>query len=126
MSTKYWCFYCYGLNPQQRGACVHCGQPVEGPPGQSFDDQLVWTLGHPDGDRAMLAAQVLGRRRVGAAVPALQRVVDQNRDPYLAATALRSAITIAGRDELRGWLNEIANCDSFMVRTIAQQALHDG
>jgi uncharacterized Rossmann fold enzyme len=36
---------------------------VEGPPALSFDDQLVWALGHPDGDRAVLAAQTLGAGR---------------------------------------------------------------
>ena len=45
------------VSPRASGPCVRCGRPVEGPPGLSYDDRLVWALGHPDGDRAVLAAQ---------------------------------------------------------------------
>lgn len=121
----YWCFHCYGLNHQPRGACVHCGQPIEGPPGLSYSDQLVWTLGHPDGDRAVLAAKTLGRRHVRAALPALRQAVQDGRDPYLAAAALRSAIEIAGVEELNPWLEELIGSDSFMVSTIARRALSE-
>ena len=119
----HWCHFCYGVNPRPSGPCVRCGQPVEGPPGLCFDDQLVWALGHPDGDRAVLAAQTLGTRRVRSALPALRRVVDEDRDPYLAVAALRSAIAIAGPEALRDWLEQLARRDSFMVREVAHQAL---
>lgn len=119
----HWCHFCYAVNSRAGGPCVRCGQPVAGPPALSFDDRLVWALGHPDGDRAVLAAQTLGARRVYAALPALRRVVDEDRDPYLAVAALRSAIAIAGRDELRDWLEQLTRSQSFMVRDAAQRAL---
>jgi HEAT repeats len=83
----------------------------------------VWALGHPDGDRAVMAAQTLGTRGVQSALPALRRVVEEDRDPYLAVAALRSAIAIAGRDELRGWLEQVAQSESFMLREEAQRSL---
>jgi hypothetical protein len=119
----YWCFSCYTVNPRAQGACVRCGRPVEGPPGLSFEDRLVWALHHPDGDRAVLAAQTLGVRRVRSALPALREVVDEGQDPYVAVAALRSAIAIAGRDELGDWLEQLLDTDSFMVRAVARQAL---
>jgi len=119
----HWCYSCYAVNPHAKGPCVRCGHPVEGPPDQSYDDRLIWALGHPDGDRAVLAAQSLGARRVRSAMPALRRTVDEDRDPYLAVAALRAAIAIAGREELRDWLEQLAGSESFMVREIAQQAL---
>ena len=119
----HWCHNCYAVNPREAGPCIRCGQPVEAPAGQSFDDQLVWALGHPDGDRAVLAAQTLGMRGVHSALQALRSVVDEHRDPYLAVAALRSAISIAGRDELRDWLEQLAHSDSFMVREEARRAL---
>lgn len=119
----HWCHYCYAVNPLLTGPCIRCGDPVEGPPDQSFDDQLGWALGHPDGDRAVMAARTLGWRRVRSALPALRRVVDQDRDPYLAVAALRSAVEIAGPDELREWLEQLAQCDSFMLREAARRAL---
>ena len=36
----------------------------------------------------------------------VRRAVDEDRDPYLAVAALRSAIAIAGPDELRDWLEQ--------------------
>ena len=119
----YWCYHCYAVNAQPTGPCVRCGEQVDGPPGISYDDRLIWALGHPDGDRAVLAAQTLGVRRVRSALPALRRAVDEDRDPYLAVAALRSAIAIAGRDELGDWLAELAQCESFMVREAAHRAL---
>jgi HEAT repeats len=119
----YWCFSCYAINPRQEGACVRCGCPVQGPPGLSFDDRLVWALGHPDGDRALLAAKTLGSRRVRSALPALRAVVEEDRDPFLAVAALQAAVAIAGRDELREWLAQLAHCESFMLRAVAEQAL---
>lgn len=119
----HWCHSCYGINPRSSGPCVRCGRPVEGPPGRSFDEQLVWALGHPDGDRAVVAAQTLGVRRVRAALPALRKVVDEDRDPYLAVAALRGAIAIAGSEELRDWLENLTHRESFMVREVAQRAL---
>jgi len=119
----YWCHHCYALNPGPAGPCVRCSQPVDGPPDLSYDDRLIWALGHPDGDRAVLAAQTLGVRQVRSALPALRRAVDEDRDPYLAVAALRSAIAIAGRDELRDWLERLTQRDSFMLREVAHQAL---
>lgn len=118
----YWCFYCYARNPHAHGPCVQCGRPVEGPAGLSYDDRLVWTLGHPDGDRAVIAAQMLGTRDVQEALPALCDAVDENRDPYIAVTALRSAIAIAGAERLRTWLERLDEHDSFMVRDVARRA----
>lgn len=119
----HWCFYCYAVNPRAQGPCVRCGRPVQAPPGLSYDDELVWALRHPDGDRARLAAQLLAARRARSALPALREVVDEGRDPFLAVEALRSAIEIAGSNELRAWLEQLAQCDSFMVADVAQRAL---
>lgn len=119
----HWCFHCYGLNNEPCGTCIHCGESIQRPPGLSYNDQLIWTLDHPDGDRAVLAARTLGRQHVDAALPALRRAVNARRDPYLASAALRSAIEIAGADELRPWLQELSHCDAFMLSTIAQRAL---
>jgi len=119
----HWCHYCYAVNPEPSGPCVRCGRPVEGPSALSYDERLIWALDHPDGDRAILAAQSLGARRVRSALPALRRAVDEDRDPYLAVAALRGAVAIAGRDELRGWLEQQARSDSFMVREAAERAL---
>ncbi len=57
----HWCYYCYVVNPGSTGPCIGCGRPVEGPSDLSYDDRLIWTLRHPDGDRAVLAAQTGAR-----------------------------------------------------------------
>jgi len=120
----YWCFACYALNPHSRGACVRCGAPVEGPADLSYDERLIWALGHPDGDRAVLAARTLASRRTRGALPALRAAVEENRDPFLAVAALRGAITIAGIDELREWLEQLADDGgSFMIQAVAKQAI---
>jgi hypothetical protein len=119
----YWCYHCYGLNRAPSGPCNRCGRPIEGPPGLSYDQRLMWTLGHPDGDRAVTAARILGSLRSRDASPALRAAVIADRDPFLAVEALRSLITIDGVERLRPWLEELAAQAPFMVRAVAQRAL---
>jgi len=117
----YWCFDCYGLNPRPDGRCVHCGQSVAPPPGTTEVDRLVWALRHPDGDRAVLAARALGRRRDPSAVAALRSAVTDPSDPFVAAEALRSFVAIEGVEPLRRWLEQFAVSAPFLVRDVAAE-----
>lgn len=119
----YWCFQCYGHNAQAAGACVHCGGEIARPPGISYEEQLIWTLGHPDGDRAVLAARTLGVRRSKAAAPRLREVITSPADPFLAVESLRSLIAIEGAEALVPLLSWLAAHGSFMVAGVASQAL---
>ncbi len=121
--SKYWCFHCYGLNPVSSGRCVHCGEPIEAPASISYDERLIWTLRHPDGDRAVLAARTLGEHRVMSAEPALRSVITAGSDPFLAAEALRSLVKIKGRESTRDLLEQLADGGSFMVAEVARRAL---
>jgi HEAT repeat protein len=96
---------------------------VEGLADLSYEDRLIWALRHPDGDRAIMAARVLGQRRARAAVPALRAVVVDGRDPYLAAEALRNLVAIEDPGQIRELLEGLASSDSFMVATVAKRAL---
>ena len=119
----YWCFHCYAPNPSPTGPCVRCGTEVAATPGITDEQRLVWTLHHPDGDRALLAAQTLGSRRAAAALPVLQHIVDEALDPYLSAAAVSSAVQIAGVGTIADWLEKLAVGNSFMVREAAHRAL---
>jgi uncharacterized Rossmann fold enzyme len=89
----------------------------------SYDEQLVWTLGHPDGDRAVLAARILGMRRTREAVPALRDVVARSTDPYLSAEAVVAIVAIEGVELLRGWLEGLASDAPVIVQAAARKAL---
>jgi hypothetical protein len=119
----YWCFHCYGVNPSSAGPCIHCGQEIAPPNGLSYDQQLTWALGHPDGDRAIMAAQTLGTRRSSEAAPRLREVAQDGSDPFLAAEALRSLIAIQGAEFLRPLLTEIAEHGGLLPAKVAAEAL---
>jgi hypothetical protein len=70
----YWCFHCYAVNPSDSGPCVRRGRPVQAPAGLTYDDRPVRARGHPDGDRAIVAANALGQRQVRSALPTLRTV----------------------------------------------------
>ena len=119
----YWCFHCDGLNRAPSGPCLRGARPIEGPPGLSYDQQLMWTLSSRFGDRAVTAARILGSLRCRDASPALREAVTADRDSFLAVEALRSVIPIDGVQQLRPWLEELAAQAPFMVRAVAQRAL---
>lgn len=115
----FWCFHCYGLNAQPCGPCRHCGDEIAEPDGLTHQQRLIWTLGHPDADRAVLAARALGHEQASAAAPVLRRLVSDAQDPYLAAEALRALVAIEGRDRLDGWLSDLARSGPVLVRRAA-------
>lgn len=92
----YWCYHCYGVNSLPAGTCVHCGRPIEEPGGLTQTTRLVWALGHPDGDRALVAARRLGLIRAREAVPALWESVRRSHDPYDKAVRQEVSPATAG------------------------------
>ena len=119
----YWCFHCYAVNDHPTGPCDVCGQAVEAPARLSYTESLIWALHHPDGDRAVVAAQTLGRLRACEAVPALRAAAENRGDIYVREAALRSVIEIEGSGPLRHWLEELSRSAPFNVRAVAGQAL---
>jgi HEAT repeats len=120
-----WCFHCYAVNDHPAGLCGACGEPVEAPASLTWTGGLIWALRHPDGDRAVLAANALGRLRAREAVPALRGAAEDGSDIYLRAAALRSLIAIEGVQSLRPWLDELSTAAAFSVRVIARRALEE-
>lgn len=121
----FWCFHCYAVNDHPAGPCDVCGQPVEPPAGLSWTGSLIWTLRHPDGDRALQAAKTLGRLRARDSIPALRAAAESGKDIYLRAAALHSLIEIEGAGSLRPWLEELIRAAPVTVRDIALRALED-
>jgi HEAT repeat protein len=119
----FWCFRCYALNDHASGPCDVCGEPVEAPAGLSRVGSLIWTLRHPDGDRALLAAGILGRLRPRESIPALREAVEAGSDIYVRAEALRSLLAIEGVEPLRPWLEKLSRVPPINVRNIARRAL---
>ncbi len=89
----------------------------------SYDERLAWTLRHPDPDRALMAARVLGERRAESAVSELLGAVRDPPDPYVGAEALRSLVAIQGPERLRVLLEEMAAEESFLIAGVAQETL---
>jgi HEAT repeat protein len=125
LSTHYRCWHCYGTNSDPAGGCAHCGEKIAAPPDASYDERLAWALRHPDPDRAMMAARVLGERRAESAAPHLLGVVRDPPDPYVGAEALRSLIAIQGAEALHPLLEELARKESFLLAGVARQALRE-
>ncbi len=87
-------------------------------------DSLIWALRHPDGDRALVAAQTLGRLRAHEAIPALHEAVEAGSDIYVRAQALAALSRSREWNHCTcGWMAK-PRCP-FNVRGIAREALDD-
>lgn len=115
----YYCWHCYGKNRRASGRCELCGEEIAAPAGTSFDDRLLWALGHPLAERRMGAVQALGKRRIVAASGRLQELVS-DPDPYLAASALEALVRIDGAERHRALLEELRVTAPPAVRAVAR------
>ncbi len=121
-SPTYFCWCCYATNLRSSGPCTFCGQAIEAPVEASYEDRLIWALEHPLPGRQMIAAQVLGELREPAAEPPLRALVHA-ADPFLAAQALRSLVSIVGVDGVRDLLEPLAASGAPAVSRVALRAL---
>jgi hypothetical protein len=125
-STAWYCFHCYATNPRASGPCAKCDDEIEPPPELSYDERLIWALDHPLADTAITAARLLGARRTAAAAGPLRRVVAAQRDPYLAAHALRALVAVEGFRATRPLLRELAAQGPMLLRRVARAELVGG
>jgi len=123
LSEMYWCFHCYAPNTRPEGPCERCSAEIKAPASLTYDERLIWALGHPDGDRAMMAASLLGKRGVRQARPALELLVERGGDPFLAAQALRSLIELEGAEAISDLLAAQAQSGPFLAARVATEAL---
>jgi hypothetical protein len=121
-SVTSYCWHCYGENKRDEGPCVHCGRSIEPPPDVTYDDRLIWALRHPLRENRMIAAQLLGVRRVAAARQPLRALALDWEDPYLSVEALRSLIAIEGA-AATDLLKRLASSGPAIVKREAQRAL---
>ena len=115
----YYCWHCYGKNRRASGRCEHCGEEIPAPAGASFEERLLWALGHPLAERRLAAVHALGTRRTEAASGPLRELVS-DPDPYLAAAALEALVRIDGPDRHRTLLEELRVSAPAPVRAVAR------
>jgi hypothetical protein len=125
-SSTWYCFHCYANNPRASGPRDSCGGEIEPPYEITYDQRLIWALDHPPADTAITAARLLGVRRPAGAAGPLRRVVTEQRDPYLAAHALRSLVAIEGMGATRPLLRELAARGPMLLRRVARSELVGG
>ena len=121
--TAWFCFHCYGRNARPTGRCQKCDEPIEPPHELSYDERLIWALDHPLPDTATTAARLLGVRRPAAAAGPLRRAVATQRDPYLAAEALRALVAVEGIQATRPLLRRLASEGPLLLRRVARGEL---
>lgn len=90
---QWYCPDCFAEVAREAARCPRCGADLANP-GRDYEQSLIKALRHPLPDRQLLAAQVLGARRARQAVPRLIEVIQETRDPYLAAEAITALARI--------------------------------
>jgi hypothetical protein len=119
----YYCWHCYAKTEQRQGACRRCSRPIEAPAGTSYLEQLVWALDHPLGEVRLFAVQTLGAQRERTASDRLRRLALESPDPYVAAEAVRSLVSIEGLEDARDVLEHVAETGAAPARRAATDAL---
>ena len=99
--SVHYCWHCYAANCKRDGSVCQVRPSDREARRLSYGERLIWALGHPLPGTQMIAAQILGERReLGAEQPL--RALVSGADPFLAAQALDSLVSIVGRCGGRG------------------------
>jgi hypothetical protein len=122
----YYCWHCHGENDAGHGSCQHCGRRIEAPEGTAYFDQLLWALDHPLAEIQLFAAQTLGARRARAAIERLRRLALEASDPYVAAEAVRSLVSIEGVESVGDVLEQVMQTGTAPARRAAEESLRTG
>jgi HEAT repeat protein len=122
--VTWFCPSCFADLPGQARQCPRCGADLAAAdPG--FEAALIGALRHPLHDRRLLAARILGARRVAAAGPALIAAVRDGGDPYLAAEAARALVAIGAPEGIAVVRRLLAADGPVIARAAAREALGD-
>ncbi len=117
----YYCWNCFAEMRAPGGACPQCGKPQE-IDRRDYIAKLRAAVGHPLAETRRRAIFLLGEKRVAEAVGDLARVLDSERDPFLAEEAMIALGKIGGDEAMRAVIAR-ARHRSFMVRARAVEAL---
>lgn len=107
-----YCPACYEPNSWNEVRCIACDITLQ--TDESYDERLIWALGHPDTATATLAAELLARRNTREAIDRLIELVD-SVDPYRAAAAAH-ALTTFDDDRARATVKACLEHPSALVR----------
>jgi HEAT repeat protein len=107
------CPACYSPNDWSDDRCLSCGTSLA--TDESYDDKLIWALGHPDTERAILAAEALAGRASTRAIDRLIELLDST-DPYRAAAAARALLAFASDQRAASALEFCQRHPSVLVR----------
>jgi HEAT repeat protein len=112
------CPSCYAPNAWSDERCARCGAALV--TDETYDERLIWALGHPDTAAAMLAAKLLAARRSTRAVPVLIALLD-SPDPFRAAAAAEALAAFRDDARVKPVLERLQHHPSALVRRAARR-----
>jgi len=90
----YFCPNCFAEISPEDTVCPACQYPLSAWQQLSYDNKLIVALSHTETNTRMRAVQLLGERKVRAAVPVLQQKFNQSTDPYFQAEIMKALFRI--------------------------------
>lgn len=119
-------FYCpncwHEIDPKIE-VCPHCGSNQEMLSEEEYDEKLLRALHHTEPTTPIRAAYILGERHSQKAVPFLEAVIDEQRDPYLS----QACVVAIGKIGLEESLSFLETCllpeQGVLTRNAAYEAI---
>ncbi|MGC9151178.1 MAG: HEAT repeat domain-containing protein [Microbacter sp.] len=106
----FYCTNCWHEIDPDIAVCPYCGANQYALSEEEYDEKLIRALHHPEPMTPIRAAFILGERGVHKAVPDLEKVILENKDPYLVKEALE-ALGKIGLQESETFLNHCLHMD---------------
>lgn len=119
----FYCPNCWKEIDPNLQVCPYCGANQEALSEEEYDEKLIRALHHPEPMTPIRAAYILGERRVTRAVDDLEKVIDENNDPYLVQAAIE-ALGKIGLTESETFLNNCLRPEhGILARKAAYEAI---
>lgn len=80
--------------------CPKCGKDLSTFNSMDFEDKLVLGLDNPIVQNRMFIIEVIGRKKIGKAVPKLCRMLSEERDPYELLEIAKALFNIGTKEAI--------------------------
>ncbi len=120
----FFCPECWGEVTENQSHCPSCGNAYKDFSKVSYEDKLIAALSHPDQDRQVVAAQVLGYKQSIKALPHFEKILQTENKNYVLIKTILESLSIIDHPLSLQLIHNVSENSTGIIRNTAYNLLH--